>query len=86
MIKGLSKAMSVAFVSNKFLLIPSKYSFHIKKKVTCHCPLSTKHEIVLLLKLNQFYKSGGTLSSSEPVTAHSDCSRLGNTLCLCLPV
>ena len=44
MIKGLSKAMSVALVSNKFLLIPSKYSFHMKKKwlVTAHYLQSMK--------------------------------------------
>ena len=43
----------------------------------------------LTLKLSQYCKSGSTFSSSEPVAARSDCSRLGiwvgNTLCLCSP-
>ena len=38
------------------------------------------------LELSQYRKSGSTLSSSEPVAAHRDCSRLGNALCLCSPV
>ena len=37
----------------------------------------------LTLELSQ---SGSTFSSSEQVAAHSVCSQLGNTLCLCLPI
>ena len=37
----------------------------------------------LTVELSQYSKSGNTVSSSEPVTASSDCCRLGNTLCLC---
>ena len=40
----------------------------------------------LTLELSQYRKSGSMFSSSEPVAASSDSSRLGNTLCLCLPV
>ena len=40
----------------------------------------------LALNLCQFSKGGSTFSSSEPAAASSDCSRLGNALCLCLPV
>ena len=40
----------------------------------------------LALKLNQYHESGSTFSSSEPVTAHSYCWRLGNTcVCSCCP-
>ena len=40
------------------------------------------------LELSQYSKSGSMFSSSEPVAARSDCSRLGNalSLCLCSPV
>ena len=40
----------------------------------------------LTLGLSQYRKSGSTFSSSEPVATSSDCCRLGNTLCLCLPI
>ena len=39
---------------------------------------------LLSLELNKYRKSGSMFTSSEPVAAHSDCSR--NTLCLCSPV
>ena len=55
-----------------------KFHFTWKKKVTC-CGLKfTNH-------LSQYSKSGRMFSSSKPVEASSDCSRLGNVLCLCLP-
>ena len=38
------------------------------------------------LELSQYSKSGSIFSSSEPVAASSDCSQLGNTLRLCLPI
>ena len=41
---------------------------------------------LLTLELSQYRESGSTFSSSEPVAARSDCHRLGNALCLCLPV
>ena len=37
-------------------------------------------------KLSQYRKSGSIFPSSELVAAYSNCSRLGNALCLCLPV
>ena len=42
----------------------------------------------LTLELSRYCKSVQvkTFSSIEPVAASSDCSPLGNTLCLCLPV
>ena len=36
---------------------------------------------LLTLELSQYGKSGSMFSSSEPVAASSDCSRLGNALC-----
>ena len=36
--------------------------------------------------MSQYCKSSCMFSSSEPVMASSDCSRLGNALCLCSPV
>ena len=36
--------------------------------------------------MSQHRKSGSMFSSSEPVVARSDCSQLGNALCLCSPV
>ena len=35
----------------------------------------------LTLQLSWYCKSGSMFSSSEPVAASSDCSRLGNALC-----
>ena len=37
---------------------------------------------LLTLELSQYLKSGSMFSSSEQVAASSDCSRLGNTICL----
>ena len=41
---------------------------------------------LLTLELSRHSKSGSMFSTSEPVTARSDCSRIGNALCLCSPV
>ena len=41
---------------------------------------------LLTLELSQYCKSGSKFSSSEQVAASSDCSQLGNTLCLYSPV
>ena len=38
---------------------------------------------LLTLGLSQYRKSGSMFSTSQPVEDSSDCSRLGNTLCLC---
>ena len=45
-----------------------------------------KHQNLFGFELSQYHKSGSTVSSSELVVARRDCSWLGNTLCLCLPV
>ena len=82
LIDRLSEAMGAALVGKNFSPIQLKFSFHMKKKGTCLGPKLTKHWNLL----SQYHKSGSMFSSSEPVDAHSDCSRLGNTLCLCLPV
>ena len=46
----------------------------------------TSIKTLLTLELSQYSKSGSIFSSSEPFAASSNCSRLGNVLCLCLPV
>ena len=83
MIEKLSQTVSTALVSNSFLLIPLKISLQIEKKNSRVTAWSLQS--FLTLKLSQ---SGGTFafSSSKPVAALKDCSRLGNALCLCLPV
>ena len=43
MIARLSEVMGVALVCNNFSPIPSKISFHMKKKVTRRGLISTKH-------------------------------------------
>ena len=43
LIERFSKAMGEALVSNNFSPIPSKISFHMKKKVNCCVPKFTKH-------------------------------------------
>ena len=80
--------MGAALVSNIFPPIPSKFSFHMKKKwlVAARYLQSIKLETFLTVQLSQYSKSGGTFSSSEPVVANSDCSRLGKTLYLGLSV
>ena len=37
-----SEAMGAALVGNNFSPIPSKSSFHMKQKMNCRCPISTK--------------------------------------------
>ena len=61
-------------------------SFPNEKRICRHGPISTKHQNLFTVELSQYRKSGSTFSSSEPVAARSDCRRLGNALCLCLPV
>ena len=88
LIKRLSEAIGTALVGNNFSPIPSKISFHMKTK-NAHCCLQfAKHKTfqVSTLELSKYCKSGSMFSSSEPVAASSDCSRLVNALCLCSPV
>ena len=44
------------------------------------------YKAFLTIKLSQYSKSESTISSSKPVSTHSYCHRLGDTLCLCSPV
>ena len=43
MIERLSKVMAAALVGNSFLPFSSKFSLHMKKKVTRQDPKFTKH-------------------------------------------
>ena len=43
LIERLSEAMGAALIGNSFSPIPSKFSFHMKKKVTRRGPKFTKH-------------------------------------------
>ena len=78
-------------LGNNFSPIPSKISFHMKKKwlvagLAALYLQSIKTVTLLTLELSQYSKSGSMFSSSKPVAASSKCSWLRNTLCLCLPV
>ena len=75
--------MGAALVGNNFSLIPFNFISH-EKKVVAQNLQSIK--TLSTLELSQYSKSGIMFSSSEPVEASSDYSRLGNALCLCLPV
>ena len=88
LIKRWIEAMGAALVGNNFSPIPSKISFHMKTKNAHCCPKFAKHKTfqVSTLELSKYCKSGSMFSSSEPVAASSDCSRLVNALCLCSPV
>ena len=59
---------------------------HEKKKWLVAARNLQSIKTLLALELSQYRKSGSMFYSSELVAARSDCSRLGNTLCLCLPV
>ena len=86
MIERFSEAMGAALVGNNFSQILWKFHFTWKKKVTRRGPKFTKYKTLFSLELSQYRKSGSMFSSSEPFAARSDCSRLGNALCLCSPV
>ena len=86
LIERLSEAMGAALVGNNFSPIPSKFHFTWKKKWLVAARNLQSIKTLLTLELSQYRKSGSMFSSSEPVAASSDSSRLGNTLCLCLPV
>ena len=59
---------SWALLCNNFSPIPLKFSFHMKKKVTC-CSQKFSIKTLLILELSQYSKSGSMFSSSEPVAA-----------------
>ena len=81
MIARLSEAaMGVALVGNNFWLIPWEFHFPTKKNSVVTAWYLQSIKTFLTVELSQYRKSGSTFSSSEPVAASSDCSRLGNTL------
>ena len=86
MIARSSKAMGAALICKNFSSIPSKISFHIKKKSVVTAQYLQSIKTFLILEVSQYRKSGSTLSSNEPDAARSDCRQLWNALCLCLPV
>ena len=82
MIERFSKAMGVLWFANNFSPIPSKFSFHMKKKWLFAAQNLQSIKTLLTLELSQYSKSGSIFSSSEPVAAISDCRQLGQ-LCVC---
>ena len=86
MIERFSKAMGAALVGNNFSPILWKFYFTWKKKWLVAAQDLQSIKTLLTLELSQYRKSGSMFTSSEPVTALSDCSRLGNALCLCSPL
>ena len=65
----------------KFSQTPSKISFHINSVVTAQ----NLQRIQTFFKLNQYCKSGGTFSSSDPVEASEDYHLLWNALICARP-
>ena len=65
--------MGAALVGNNFLLIPSKFSFHMKKKRLVAARNLQSIKTLLALELSQYHKSGSMFFSSEPVAASSNC-------------
>ena len=63
-----------------------KFHFHWKKKSFVTARYLQSIKTFFTVELSEYCKSGSTFSSSEPVEACSNCSRLGNFLCLCSPV
>ena len=74
------------FISHENKICHQTHPCHAS--LTSHCSKFTNVKTFLTLKLSQHLKSGSTCCSSVPVAALIDCQccRLGNTLCLCLPV
>ena len=82
LIEGLSEAMGAALVGNNFSPI-----FILKKTKWLVAAQNLQSiKTLLTLELSQYCKSGSMFSSSEPVASSSDWSRLGNALCLYLPI
>ena len=75
---AVEKSLSVQLVKKKLQL----FSFYIRNENSCHCPNITKYYTFVTLKLNQCCKSGSIFSSSKPVAACCNCSRLWHALCL----
>ena len=64
----------------------TKISFAMKTKHTLSLPKIYKAWNFLTIQLQQYCKSGRTFPCSKPVASSKDCCRIGNTICLCLPV
>ena len=77
MIERLSEAMGAALVDN---------DMKIKSDLQRPKIYKTSKPYFSTPELSQCRKSGSMLFWSEPVAASSNCSRLGNALCLCLQV
>ena len=75
--------MSEALVGNNF---HRKFHFTWKRKSLVAASYLQSIKTLLTVELSQYHKSGSVFSSSEQVAARSDCPRLGNALCLILPV
>ena len=75
--------MGAALVGNNFWPIPSTFYFTWKKKWLVAAWNLQSIKTLLTLELSQYLKSGSMFSSSKQVAALSDCSLIGNTLCLC---
>ena len=89
MIEILSESMGAALdLGRQQLLADSiEISFHMKKKKRLVATGNLQSiKTFLALELSQYRKSGSIFSSSEPVSARSDCRLLGNVLCLYSPV
>ena len=76
MIARSSKAMGAALICKNFSSIPSKISFHIKKKSVVTAQYLQSIKTFLILEVSQYRKSGSTLSSNEPDSARSYCRQL----------
>ena len=80
--------VAVLFNSNLslFLVGCQSSALHwIQFRTCCFIPISSI-KTLFTLELSQYCKTGSIFSSSEPVAASSDCSRLEKALCLCLLV
>ena len=75
--------MSAALVQQLLANSIENFISHEKKKTARYLP---SIKTFLTLELNHYRKSGRMFPSSEPVTARSDCHRLGNALCSCSSV
>ena len=66
-----------------WIFLTLELKFHFTWKTKGAVTAWNIHSIESFWLLN---KSGSPFPSSEPVAARRDCSRLGNSLCLCLPI
>ena len=90
LIETLSKSYGRCFdrhwLSNNVSPIPSTFSFYMKKKGFVAARNLQSIRTLLMLEPSHYSKNGSMFSSSKKVAVSSDCSWLGNALCLCSPV